>query len=248
MENERLEALMDAASRESMEAARDFFEELLKAELFVPSRFQEQPLSDAPEYPNPFFNLLGVQAPDAVFIPVFTCTDYLEDWAGMPMAAEKITGAKLVEKVPEEWWVTINPDQEVGKELSPWEIDLLRGGEIDAIIEELESCNSEPVTFTATEDSEEVELKQLLRQIAEQQEEVVRLYLAKCVSEDDSFNLMLGIECDKPRSDMLRYKFETTIAPSMIGKDPLQIYINDPESMMFGLFKQLSPFYERTSK
>ena len=261
----KLETLMQAASLGSLEAAARFFEELLEVELYVPHRFQEQPLSDAPEYPNPFFNLLGVQADGRAVIPVFTSQDCLDDWAGMPLTVEKLSGMDLMNKVPEEWWVVLNPGQNLEKELSPWEIDQLRGRNIAAIIAELEDVEEQtPMSFVALPEDSEKELKTLLLDLVKELPSIEKIYLAQNVQldvevegddsrkvEDEAPRLLIGLECGNLSAEergSIRDKILTSIAKLFIGREEPQIYINGGSDMMFGLFKQLAPLYKREEK
>ncbi|MGI6524738.1 MAG: SseB family protein [Bdellovibrionota bacterium] len=179
-ETTQLEGAMDAASLGSMEAAANFYSILINTFVYVPHRFQEQPLSDSPTYPNPFLNILGVQDKERVVVPVFSNSEYIEEWCGMPLSFDKVRGAVLLGRMPKDWWIAVNSGQNVEKELSPWEIDILRGGAsgIPAIIEELEASIAQmPLTITPLPKNSEQSLKECLEKLAKQNASIKRLFL-----------------------------------------------------------------------
>lgn len=136
-----LETALSGALAGSRSAARAFFEQLLDAEggLYVPERFQAERLSDAPDYPSPFFSLLAVRDGERAVVPTFSREEHLAAWCGCRLTCKRLAFSRLAEMLPGGWWITVNPGREAEKEISPWEIDQLRGGAagIEAVLDDL---------------------------------------------------------------------------------------------------------------
>src|SRR5262245_14534021 len=97
-------------------AARSFYSLYLTHNFIVPERYQDYQLNHVPSYPNDFVNVLGVQSDSRVIVPAFTDLALLKDWCHQELRYKELTGSKLLELMPADWWICINPGDEVEKE------------------------------------------------------------------------------------------------------------------------------------
>lgn len=257
--NDNLRLALEAAYEGSQACIKSFFELFLVSTLYVPERFQDQPMSDQPEYPNDFFNLLGVQDSAKSCIPCFSSPDLIVDWCGEELKHKEISGSDLVSRAPENWWIVLNPGEEIEKEFSPWEIERLNQGSenIPELVEEiLPNDQVEPLSIQPLEPDSYPKLKEKLIKLAESTEAVSGIYMVKeiIVQDDDSVNerLLFGIkfsnteEQDPPKNLEI---FSSLIEQELIGDLPFTMYSNSDNqtSIKIGLLEQFEPIYLRKS-
>lgn len=255
-ENARLESSMDMASLGSLEAAADFYRALLSGPLFIPDRHQTYPLSDQPDYPNDLVHILGVRDKDRAVVPVFSRKTYITEWCGAELECKVMTGRALLEAIPEGWWAVVNPGRAVEKELSPWELKRLHGGEecLPEVLEELKSGEGGgAITVKALNADEYLEVKRALVSAAAEIETISRVFLLKEESLEDegtkNERLLAGVEAPDTtpeQRDRLRDQLQQTAAPYLIGDGPLSIIVERDvsQSMLLGLFQHAAPLYE----
>ena len=257
--NDALAAAMDQASYGSIPAAESFYKLFLSTTVYVPARQQPHPLSDAPQYPNDFVTVLGVQDKERVVTPVFSHQGFITAWSGLDLAAKQMTGGELLKILPEGWWLVMNPGQPVEKELSPWELEQLREGPagIPAVLEELES-DREVLSLRALREEEYAALKNALRERAARLQGVQRVYLALEESAHEGggleSRLLIGaqldtaINADSALRQQIRQALRDAAGPHLIGDAiPLKVFVGKSgETGMLGIFQQIPPLYEGT--
>ncbi|MBX7136565.1 MAG: SseB family protein [Oligoflexia bacterium] len=236
-------------------AARDFYLRLPTAMLIAPERYQAQKLSDAPQYPDEFFNFLGVKSQDRVIVPVFTQTQLVEEWSGAYLKHREIAGSELMKRLPEGWWICINPGQEVEKELSPWEIQKLLLGpeEIDEILEELfTDLDLHTVSVKPVDSTENKALVDSLVKLAEECKTVQRVYLLADERADlegtTEQHFLLGIEVERasPEDGALAKRFKLAAEHGLIGIGAVRVFIADlSDTQVLGMFRVTKPIFER---
>jgi hypothetical protein len=213
------------------------------------------PLSDQPTYPNEFFTLLGIQDTERVVVPAFSSPDLIEEWCGNEMSYRALEGQRVFELMPEDWWISFNPGSELGKDLSPWEIDQLRGGEqnIDAVVaENLVDDDIEALKVDPLEEDELPELRTALSEAAKSVSDVEALYLLKetaLTQEGDNIEtVLLGIEIYENSSSETS-EVEQTLRPvaeqGLIGYGRLRVLCGKKgqDGFTLGIFKNIEPFY-----
>jgi len=253
--NDALAAAMEQASQGSLPAAETYYRRFLAGPIFVPERYQLYPLSDSPQYPNEFVNVLGIQDKERVVIPAFSHKAYIHGWCGTELQSKCMNGSNLLSLVPKGWWLVVNPGREVEKEMSPWEIDQLRAGEegIPAVLAELKSGAGEgAVSLRPLGADEQPQLKQALREAAAQYG-LQRLFLMREEGLDEDGarqdRLLLGAETAQTSAedrDKLRSELQRLAAPHLIGAESIKIFVEDrgEKSMMLGLFQHAAPLYQ----
>jgi hypothetical protein len=255
-----LDALMSRALSGENQAISIFLTEFLQATIFVPKRFQSHPLSDAPAYPDPFLNILGVQSGERVLVPAFTRREYIAEWSNLPLDHRSFTGKELLNTLPEDWWLILNPGREVEKELTPWEINELKRG-IEAVplvaqdltetefIESLEIC---PVPA-----DEYPELRGALINEALTDEAITQMFLLSekgtTLEGEARAIILLGVEIDTTDARKIQAAKDTLQALAdrvQIGSDRVRLYVgkSQDQSVLLDAFRHAQPFYKRPEK
>ncbi|MCI5065112.1 SseB family protein [bacterium] len=184
MEDEKLSPflrlLLEAIESPSRSSFENFYLAFLEESFFVPRRYQGKPIQNISIFPTPFLDILGLQTRDENFVPIFTSLEELEEWRGEePLEHLSLTGRELCKRTPEEWWITLNPAGETGKEFSPWEIERLRHGQdaLDELIEDQLRDEARGVT---------------LEPISEQQRNAIREAVQPLQKEHSAFLALFG--------------------------------------------------------
>ncbi len=254
----KLDERLQQASRGGKSDIEGFLESFLETVLYVPERHQAQPMSDSPVYPDEFLNILGVQQEDRAFVPVFTDEELVEDWLGQELSVRKLSGHELLQLMPDEWWISLNPGSEYGKEFSPWEVRELRLGRdgIEEVVDELLQAEENVVLQLNQPNHEDYgDLIESLKDFAERKNDILRLYLLREERKNQECEkrktLLVGVESKiASPSDLsnLQDTVRAIAAKALIGSDEdVRVYVDrDPEeSMALSLFRNAAPFYER---
>lgn len=244
--------LLQRATDGDTEAARTFFELFLKTELVVLRRTQAHPLSNTPEYPNEFFDILGIASPSGeVSVPVFSSPELIEEWSGNALHHRSMTGSTLVSLMPEEWSITFNPGSDWGKEFSPWEISELRHGKtaIDEIMQEAfqeELC--QPLLLEPPKAQEHLALVEVIQREAHGFKEVLRAWVL--VSSEEQ-RLSVGILVGRQEAvPLVQEHFERVCQLHLIGAEPARVFAGAGQGtkqlpLNLGQFEPFSPCYEQ---
>jgi hypothetical protein len=239
---------------------RSFFEELLSSDLIVPNRYQHYPLTDQPSYPNDFVQILGVQDKERVVVPCFLEPSHVTEWSGTPFSYRSYKGSKLLELMPEDWWLVVGLGQNVSKEISPWEINSLRGGSegIDAVVREHILDEMEDISTLDIQTLSDETLKTflpLLESTFNQHEEIAQLYMGA---------IPASIEHDAPHitqyvvglaipgqpieiHEQLRDSCNIGLSAATIGDIPIRVITGDSveRSLSLSLFLHHQPVFSR---
>ena len=135
-----LEHLLDLAERGDNEAIKEFYQKVLETELFIPLK---------PGFYGPENEVLTqerfmvVEQANKKVIPVFTKHEYLVHWGAHPENSAEKTFKALMRIITDDVWIYLNPNQEVGKEFSPWELEKLREDGANAVAEIMAELEAE---------------------------------------------------------------------------------------------------------
>ena len=238
-------------------AAKEFLRCFLTATLFVPERHQSVALAGVAKYPNDFVSVLGVSDNTTTFVPCFTCADYIEDWSGNKLQFKEVQASKLLELIPDGWWLVLNPSSEVEKEFSPWEIEQLKAGErnIAEVVAEIFSDDTQPISIGPIGSDDAPALSQALGQAFESEPGIESIYLLKeagltSTSEVKS-TLVVGVilkNGDQSEITRMSEKITQLSATAQIGSDPARIFVatNSDQSVTLKMFIGFKPIYSRT--
>jgi len=253
-----MEELLALAASGDRASARAFFEKFLTFEFYVPCRFQQAALTDSPQYPNDFFNMLGIKRSDAVIIPIFTQADHILNWSGQSFSFKTYSGRKITELIPEGWYVWVNAGQEVEKELTAWEIEQLKIEAYEDLVEEnfanLEELS--PIQISKLGQNDYAELLLLLKKEAGLDKSIKALYLLKEESLDSEGEkverLLFGIESKHSSyNQALREKYANIARKNLIGDILVKVLVSSADDssanneLFYGLFKHYQAFYKK---
>jgi len=257
--NKDIEQALQRALEGDTEAARTFFQELLQGPVYVPERFQMHPMTDAPEYPNEFLNILGIQVGENVVVPIFSDPTYISEWCGNELKFRQLSGKQLFSVIPVNWSLSVNPGNRSGKEITAWEVEQLRAGPegIPAVLAEIFSIQTDdPIEVSSLEHDEYSSLQLTLRHTAETISEISRMYLLKQKTVGDegetSEVLLLGVQIltrAAEQEENIREALLRAAQPELIGGSPLRILVGDQTSdnISLGIFMSCKPFYRSES-
>jgi hypothetical protein len=259
--NTALEESVEAAYSGRRDAVETFFQALFDGPVYIPRRYQSQPMSDSPDYPGDFVDVLGITDDDRVIVPVFSNPDGIEEWCGNPLQWRCMNGIEAAKVIPDDWWVVINPGSEIEKELSPWEIERLREGKealLELVTEALSDKDVDPMHVRPCGSDEFEAPLNSLRNYIENDTRFNTLYalVEENAAADGSAvaTLLIGIAVsnDVPGATFatVQDELDALIAPFMIGGQPKKIFIGYDvnKSVMLGIFKGSEPLYQRSTK
>ena len=252
--------LVRASEHPSPEVLTAFYKQLLTISWIVPERAQEHQMTNQPAYPNDFLNILGVQNKDQVFVPIFSSDPRVREWSGHEIRGRVMTIKELIALLPEGWWIILNPGSEGEKDLSPWEIELLKGGEanIPALIEEmLVEDVIEDIEMHDLAGNEFQSIKEKLIALANKNSDINQLFLVrergKTISEKEISSIILGVLLDSgptARREEIQEAFAQLGAVELIGAEKMKVRVGDSidGNLLLGIFQGRTPIYTRERK
>lgn len=234
---------------------KDFFTALLTSKIFIPS------LPKAPS--TPMIGSLKTESDTAYqyidyeesrCIPIFSSQEFLEEWADGNMQFVEEAFSTFLWSIPSDVWAYLDPAQDVGKELSPWEIQLLKLGE-DSIEELIHGVQETEQENFEIEDATETlnQAKEPLINILEAYTVIDECYLlALRESEGQDERALIGIrynsELDSEKRDQIRAEIASALK-DLLPKPHCEAFIVDdlidPNSMNHALFLDYPSFYKK---
>jgi len=244
-----------AAGNGSRPEIEIFFKTLINSRLYIPAK-RHVPKN------NP---ILGESSPESLpylfvdyeehsCIPVFSEEVFLTEWAEREIIITDEEFKTFIWRIPQNTWLYLNPNQEVGKEISPWEIELLKQGEdtipdlVDGVIE----TEQEDIEIESPPD-ELMPLTVALVPVLEIYKELEEAYLL-CIREVDSNSprALVGIKYSSPlpedKQNYIRKELERTAEEHLIRPFTGIFVVDDlglENSMNQTLFLDAAPFYRR---
>ncbi|MCB9029554.1 MAG: SseB family protein [Deltaproteobacteria bacterium] len=250
---DKLSDIIDDAIRGDRESLRSFYNLIRNERFFVPTRYQNHALTHSPSYPNDFVNILGIQDEQRVIVPFFSKSTFIEEWFREELEFIELSGAELLDKIPQDWWACINPNLDTHKEFSPWEIEKLRGNEqdVDEAILDLLPNELSNIELSKIESDEYPEIKTKLLDFAQNHPEIEELYLLKEQGVDESgykqTTLLLGTKTKNEPSIKLKTSLDDFTRQISIGDDRIRtLFDRTLDSISLGIFKQSNPIYKKS--
>jgi hypothetical protein len=254
----QLESLLTRAAHGKLAEIVDFLGYLRDSKVWVAERFQDKPLSDAPEYPNEFFNILGIRDKDRICVPVFTRPELLAQWSGLDLKFRELTFSDLASLIPDEWWVILNPAQETEKEFSPWELQKILEGEgsLNEVAEDLLGhFQDDPIDLSPVSETEFNTLRTGLINSISTLPEIRRINLGKSNLADseagNEFQLIVAIYLNQSSEKLqfIRNQCRDLLTLEQITPERSKIFIIEPQDELHAkLFEGLPAIYENVRK
>lgn len=250
---EQLTKCLSEAANGKDNALREFYELLLGSSVFyVPkiSRKQNSPSIIGQEHQDKYGFETIMESNNEV-LPIFTESKFIADWNDNPeVFTKEIEFNKLIWLIGNKLSLHLNPSQEVGKEISPWEIELLKQGKesIPELVSEQQEQEQLEVTIRSSADLFP-ELKTNLLPILEIYPELEEAFLV-CYREndDEKEQPILGIKYNKIDSSKRAYlksEFENASKEFLANDQQLSIIddLENKDSPNQKLFRDTTPFY-----
>lgn len=250
-----LSTLLKKASEGQEAHIRDFFIALLSSTIFVPSKpgSVSTPTIGHSKTEDDT-NYLFIDYEESRCTPIFSTEEFLKDWAESELPFIEEPFSQFLWKMPHNTWAYLNPGQEVGKELSPWELELLKLGEdsIDELISGVKETEQEDFEI---EDATPIleKAKEPLKNILEAYPAIEECFLLSLKEgQSDSERALLGIryniELEDEKKDQIRNEFASALK-DLVPKPHSEAFIvddlMDPNSMNHTLFLDYPSFYKK---
>lgn len=264
--DQELTRLLEAAADDRQGAVEAFFERLLRSSVYVPLTAPVIP-EQIGDRPLPMEELQGGLAGDGQgkhnfatvdydgkeCIPIFSERPFVLDWADKELPCAYKPFKTILWLLGGETSLYLNPSQQVGKELTAWEIDLLKQGP-DAIPELAAAVRDEPLSELEVRADADMypEFKKKLLPILELYEELEQAFLV-AVKEGgtDSEKPMIGLRWsggNKGKREYVRSELENAAAehrPGGIDSIFVADDLDQPRSPNLSIFEGVTPFFFR---
>ncbi len=267
MSNEELNGaeltrLLEDAAADKPGAAEAFFQQLLRAEVFVPVKPGSQAeahsgvsLPEVGEGGLSQFGFATVEYEGSECLPIFTEESFVTHWAEREQPSLRQSFKSLVWIVGKDAWLYLNPNQEVGKEITPWELETIREGGEEAVADLVAALSEEPLADIEVRSGNELfpGLRQSLVGAIEIHPEIEEAFLV-AVKEGGSEHErpMVGIRYSKvvqAKRDYVKQEIEA-IAKDFESEGAAYIFVIDDlgerTSPNHTLFEESTPFYIKT--
>ncbi len=254
-ENTNLVKLMIDAADGKPNAIEQFYRKLLVSKLYYLKSPQKKNIIEiVGESHAATLSALIVEKDGLETIPVFTNEDYAKSWVEEnEYNIDTIEFSKLIWNLGKTIYLHLNPGQEIGKEINPWEVELLKSGE-DAIPELVADYESEMSSDITVKSGNEIysELKSKLLPILEIYPELEEAFIISYSEDDpddeDSNFPMVGIKYKNISEEKKKYIRDeiASLAQDCIPEDKDIVVIDDlgnTNSPNHRLFQDVSPFY-----
>lgn len=255
-----ISSLLDKASMGSVEAARSFYHCFDETCWFVPSRPASGIISNESQYPSEVYGYLAIETNEHSIVPIFSSEIFLQEWAGREIAFRKISGRQLRLSLPDDWWIGINPNQSVEKELSPWELKHIGLGPegIDEALAELFDYSPAVEATTCELDLDaHSNLVEALIEAGQEKSQVQAIFALEkrgLTFEDQEISeLLIGIAVnpDAYKSlEELQDFFSRTVDLHLIGSIKGKVYMGiwGTQSIALNIFSQTTPIFQRAEE
>jgi hypothetical protein len=249
--NSQLEHYLDLASKGELGAAKSFYQLLLDSSLYLPiaNNSSEQGLDVGSKAPT-----MKVTIDSKELLVCFSSVSLMSAW----LKEQTLEQTRYIEKAfPEilnlaskDTWLYINPGAECGKEISPWEMDLLRKGP-EAIREIIEDVMQVESKFLDVSSGQLMypELISKLKIILESYETLEEAFMVITKTDDtEQGSIILGFKHNgllEEKLSLLKDEIVQTIKQE-IGNDARIMIVDDlrnDSSANWKFFSNVTPFY-----
>jgi hypothetical protein len=180
----------------------------------------------------------------------------MELWCSRQLNHSVVFFKSLLQSVPNDWWLCLNPGSDLEKEFSPWEISLLKQG-LDALPEiiadwqdqqENRSANVEPLST----DKYPLVIK-CLKDFGNVEKRVraISALLETSQTEDgESRSILIGCELAKvTETELIELtdRLNSVLRLTTIGEDPFRVFTSSDEhpDPFFSIFNYIPAVFER---
>ena len=249
--------LMEESTSGDRSTLESFYTAFLECEFVIIKRASQAASPREPKYPTEFFPFLGIRGGDKTWLPIFTGPAALNEWSTQEMESQTILGREVLERIPGEWWLALNPGNEISKEFSPWEISTLRSGPegIKAAAEDQMPSLVLEQEYSELKESDFPGLSGAIKETGAEHPSISFIKVAKETSVDSdgkavSEKGLIGVSCEIGTSpgDLERIRSEclAKVSPLFIGGFDLDVLAGIGESpLSLGRLKAFEPIYKK---
>ncbi len=258
-EPKELTKLLEDAAADKPGAAEAFFQTLLRSEVYVPVKPGSQAeswkggaLPEVGEGGLSQFGFATVEYEGSECLPIFSEEEFVAHWAEREQGSVLKEFKSLIWIVGSDLWMYLNPNQEVGKEITSWELEAIREGGEEAIKDLVAALNDEPLADIEVRSANDLfpKLRQSLIGAVDIHPEIEEAFLV-AVKEGGSEHErpMVGIrysKATKPKRDYVKNEIEET-AKDFESEGAAYVFViddlGDKSSPNHALFDEATPFY-----
>ena len=253
---EELQILLEAAATGNRKAAKKFYNYLWTLEVYIPTKMTSKRDNDPRE------DFIVVEHENKRIIPIFSSEESLEQWQEGACNFVKKEFKSFLWLVPSETWLHFDGGLEYGKEMSPWELERLKDGGIEAfddILDDVLGADESQVAIYPLDEAEKP-LRQELIYILESYPAIQEAFLIKIKLEHGDYKgistdndnknaqLVLGIKHDnlsEEKLHRLNEDIEQFSASKFENKSTLMLVqdLHLPNSIYRSWFADTVPFY-----
>ncbi len=247
------EDCLNKASRGERDSLKDFYNLLWDLNVIIPvvPDFYVKAFGFNPKSKD-VFAITNVD--NKLILPIFSKKEIFMNWATKEVLNVVKPFKTFIWLLPENVWVHLNPNQDIGKEFSPWEIEILKKSGLKAIDEIIDEVTPNYETEYELEKNPSFydNYKKKLRTVFEVYEEIEEAFLITLKNIDRDFNsVIIGFKQKKLNSlKMKSLTLEIKEMARVVVKDNVEIQvvydINDSRSHYSFLFNDVVPFYIKT--
>jgi len=250
-----LTTLLHQAADEVPGAAERFFAALLKSHVFVPLRAgvanpkPANPIGEGKDHLEES-GFATVDYEGTTTLPIFTEEPFVDQWIETSTNVSEQSFEKLLWLVGDETWLYINPSQDVGKEITPWEITQLRRGEgaiPDLVAALREDIDEEIIVETGSDQFDD--LKVQLLPILQIYPDLTEAFLVTIRdSENGDPKPTLGVKYEgitEAKRVYIRAEIDNASQQHLPSNQQLFLIddLGNPDSPNWKLFADAAPFY-----
>lgn len=241
-ENNELAKLLIDAADEKPGAAEAFYELLLRSEVFIPTQGANG--NKVSELGTSHIDELGFVTVDyegQECLPIFSQESFLTQWAEREMTFTKKSFSSLLWLIGDSTWLYLDANQQAGKEITSWEIELLKKGK-DAIPELVAASYDNPLLELEVETNSELflDLKRKLIPVLELSSKLDEAFIVG-IKDGENLKPMLGLKYNKAAAAERKYIREELqqVSEEVVIVDDVGSGSND------NFFTEATPFYIR---
>ena len=234
---EDLSKVFELAATEESTALGVFFMTLLRSKVFVPTGIRGK--SEVPLVGNLDTRDVGMvttQYEGDPCVPIFSELEFLYSWMGYEAPYRAIDFSSLLWLVPKNHCLYINSGQEIGREITAWEIEMLKEGGEEAIAEIVLCCMDE-CSYGVEVNSDSrlfADFKRALIPIFEVYPELIEAFIVGVKEEGAKLERpVIGLRYKEATSEQKKYiksEIERTAAELIPAEQGVLMIVDDLES------------------
>lgn len=249
-----LEELLIHASEGDPSATEQFLRSFLESSVFVPDRYGNPDPANAAPYPSDLFSLLAIHEESRIIVPCFSSKERAGTWSAHVGSFSALSGQILLERMPDNWWLVLNPEAEASKEFSPWEIRKLKGGIAalpEVVADIAQGTRHSEIEVRPLESSEVPEIIKACIEYVARHTTILEVYSAMETShteeQESQSCILIGLLVSSGDGGTHARELLSILEQKSIGDYPVRV-IGSParDSVQFSVFAQSAPLWRRS--